>query len=51
MIVPGKDALFVREFDTTVVVITHDPRTAAYADREIIVRDGLAVAPARADSA
>lgn len=30
-----------RETGTTVVVITHDPRTAAYADREIIVRDGL----------
>ncbi|MEV8252927.1 ABC transporter ATP-binding protein [Rhodoglobus sp. NPDC076762] len=30
----------VRETETTVVVITHDPRTAAYADREIIVRDG-----------
>lgn len=30
----------VRDTETTVVVITHDPRTAAYADREIIVRDG-----------
>ncbi|MGJ8720623.1 MAG: ABC transporter ATP-binding protein [Salinibacterium amurskyense] len=30
----------VRETETTVVIITHDPRTAAYADREIIVRDG-----------
>ena len=30
----------VRESGTTVVIITHDPRTAAYADREIIVRDG-----------
>jgi putative ABC transport system ATP-binding protein len=30
----------VRETGTTVVIITHDPRTAAYADREIIVRDG-----------
>jgi len=30
----------VREAGTTVVLITHDPRTAAYADREIIVRDG-----------
>lgn len=25
---------------TTIVLITHDPRTAAYANREIIVRDG-----------
>ncbi|TFD92065.1 ABC transporter ATP-binding protein [Cryobacterium lactosi] len=30
----------VREEGTTVVMITHDPRTAAYADREVIVRDG-----------
>jgi len=26
---------------TTVVVVTHEPRVAAYADREVIVRDGL----------
>jgi putative ABC transport system ATP-binding protein len=30
----------VRETGTTVVIITHDARTAAYADREVIVRDG-----------
>jgi putative ABC transport system ATP-binding protein len=30
----------VRERGTTVILITHDPRTAAYADREVIVRDG-----------
>jgi len=30
----------VRLCGTTVVLITHDPRTASYADREIIVRDG-----------
>lgn len=30
----------VRELNTTVVLITHDARTAAYADREVIVRDG-----------
>ena len=30
----------VREMATTVVIITHDARTAAYADREVIVRDG-----------
>lgn len=29
-----------RATDTSVVIITHDPRTAAYADREVIVRDG-----------
>lgn len=29
-----------RHTGTTVVLITHDPRTAAYADREVIVRDG-----------
>ncbi len=26
---------------TTVVIVTHEPRVAAYADREVIVRDGL----------
>jgi len=31
---------FVRATGTTVVMITHDARTAAYADREVIVRDG-----------
>jgi putative ABC transport system ATP-binding protein len=30
----------VREHGTTVVLVTHDARTAAYAGREIIVRDG-----------
>lgn len=30
----------VREAGTTLVMITHDARTAAYADREVIVRDG-----------
>lgn len=33
----------VRESGTTVVLITHDARTAAYADREVIVRDGTIV--------
>jgi putative ABC transport system ATP-binding protein len=32
---------------TTVVLVTHEPRVAAYADREIIVRDGTVAAPAR----
>ncbi len=30
----------VRDDGTTVMLITHDARTAAYADREVIVRDG-----------
>jgi len=30
----------VRERGTTVVLVTHDARIAAYADREVIVRDG-----------
>jgi len=29
-----------RAVGTTVVLVTHDPRTASYADREVIVRDG-----------
>ena len=29
-----------REQSTTVVLVTHEPRVAAYADREVIVRDG-----------
>jgi len=30
-----------REHGTTVILVTHDARVAAYADREVIVRDGL----------
>jgi putative ABC transport system ATP-binding protein len=30
----------VRSEGTTVVLVTHEPRVAAYADREVIVRDG-----------
>jgi putative ABC transport system ATP-binding protein len=41
-----------RERGTTVVLVTHEPRVAAYADREVIVRDGkvnqLAAGPATA---
>ncbi|MGO1948006.1 MAG: ABC transporter ATP-binding protein [Mycobacteriaceae bacterium] len=29
-----------RDAGTTVVIVTHDARTASYADREVIVRDG-----------
>ncbi|MFT4245136.1 MAG: ABC transporter ATP-binding protein [Micrococcaceae bacterium] len=31
----------VKEHGTTVVMVTHEPSIAAYADREIIVRDGM----------
>jgi putative ABC transport system ATP-binding protein len=30
----------VGEHSTTVVLVTHDARVAAYADREVVVRDG-----------
>ena len=29
-----------REQGTTVILVTHEARVAAYADREVIVRDG-----------
>jgi putative ABC transport system ATP-binding protein len=29
-----------REQGTTVILVTHDARVAAYSDREVIVRDG-----------
>jgi putative ABC transport system ATP-binding protein len=29
-----------RELGSTVILVTHEPRVAAYADREVIVRDG-----------
>jgi putative ABC transport system ATP-binding protein len=29
-----------RQQNTTVVLVTHEPRVAAYADREVVVRDG-----------
>jgi putative ABC transport system ATP-binding protein len=31
----------VRQDGTSVVLVTHEPRVAAYADREVVVRDGL----------
>jgi putative ABC transport system ATP-binding protein len=42
-------AASARDEGTTVVLVTHDPRVAAYADREVIVRDGkvTSFAPAR----
>lgn len=33
----------VKEHGTTVVMVTHEPTVAAYADREIVVRDGMVV--------
>jgi putative ABC transport system ATP-binding protein len=33
-----------RERGTTVILVTHEPRVAAYADREVMVRDGRATA-------
>jgi putative ABC transport system ATP-binding protein len=32
-----------KEQSTTVILVTHDPRIAAYADREVVVRDGVVV--------
>jgi putative ABC transport system ATP-binding protein len=34
-----------REQGTTVILVTHEPRVAAYADREVIVRDGRVSMP------
>jgi putative ABC transport system ATP-binding protein len=34
-----------REQSTTVVLVTHEPRVAAYADREVVVRDGKVTSP------
>jgi putative ABC transport system ATP-binding protein len=33
-----------RDQGTTVILVTHEPRVAAYADREVVVRDGRASA-------
>jgi putative ABC transport system ATP-binding protein len=40
-----------RDQGTTVILVTHEPRVAAYADREVVVRDGKVgyLAPAGAD--
>ncbi len=34
-----------RERSTTVILVTHEPRVAAYADREVMVRDGRVTSP------
>lgn len=39
-----------RTAGTTVILVTHDPRVAAYADREVVVRDGRVTAPERLQS-
>jgi putative ABC transport system ATP-binding protein len=36
-----------REHGTSVVLVTHEPRVAAYANREVVVRDGRISGPAR----
>jgi putative ABC transport system ATP-binding protein len=36
-----------RDLGTTVVLVTHEPRVAAYADREVVVRDGKVTSVAR----
>ena len=36
-----------REHGTTVIMVTHEPSIAAYADREVIVRDGVVAAAAQ----
>jgi putative ABC transport system ATP-binding protein len=36
-----------REQGTTVILVTHEPRVAAYADREVIVRDGKVTSTSR----
>ncbi|MDP9183371.1 MAG: ABC transporter ATP-binding protein [Actinomycetota bacterium] len=37
-----------REQGTSVVLVTHEPRVAAYADREVVLRDGALAAEVRA---
>jgi putative ABC transport system ATP-binding protein len=39
-----------REQGTTVIIVTHEPRVAAYADHEVVVRDGRVNAPTRITS-
>jgi putative ABC transport system ATP-binding protein len=39
-----------RELGTTVILVTHDARVAAYADREVVVRDGTVSTLAAASS-
>jgi putative ABC transport system ATP-binding protein len=50
--VMGLLATVARDQGITVVLVTHEPRVAAYADREVIVRDGKvnSLSPARTSS-
>jgi putative ABC transport system ATP-binding protein len=41
----------VDEFGQSVVMVTHDPEAASYADRLIVLRDGLVVHDAQAGTA
>jgi putative ABC transport system ATP-binding protein len=41
----------VDELGQTVVMVTHDPEAAAYADRLVVLRDGLIVHDAAAGTA
>ena len=41
----------VDEFGQTVVMVTHDPQAASYADRLVVLRDGLVVHDGEAGSA
>ena len=41
----------VRDAGTTLIIVTHDPRTAAFADREVIVRDGRVASDSGGDQA
>jgi len=36
-----------RELGQTVIVVTHDPRAASYADRVVFLRDGLIASEVR----
>jgi putative ABC transport system ATP-binding protein len=47
-LVMGLLANAAREQGATVILVTHEPRVAAYADREVIVRDGLVTSSAAA---
>ena len=47
-LVMGLMTRVARAEGTTVVLVTHEPRVAAYADREVIVRDGLVASSAAA---
>jgi putative ABC transport system ATP-binding protein len=41
----------VDDFDQTVVIVTHDPRVASYADRVVVLADGQVVHDGRVQSA